>query len=924
MTSDLVISRARGMHVIRAIAIAIVAIMTFAFGAITTEPAYAADLTVEQWRTVEIELTSTSSYSDPFGDVEVYATFTGPDSTSIVRPAFWDGGSTWRVRFAPTKVGNWTMTTESSVPSDTGLQGVTKSIDAVAYAGDLDVYEHGFVRPSPDGRYFTYADGTPFFYLGDTHWIMPHERFSTSNVAGVASQFKFTVDRRVDQGFTVYQSEPIWQPHGSASHSAPDEEPVADLQDGLTASDLAGFANLDAKYEYIADSGLVHAAALVSWVQQPLSNPSVMTPSFMYDVGRYWVARYGSYPVMWTIAQEIDNDYYGEYDSTSIAAWKAVGNAIADSDAYHSVVMPHLEDALETTASNSSWENESYHTGWAAQWQQVKGNDFTVPKSFWNYTPAKPTVLYEAPYEDFWTQQPEDALISGYQAFQLGMYGYGYGVAGVWNDVYTSSDAGTEYGLDEHPQTWYEGAMSPVAEKFKFMKDFYEENEWWTLAPRFDDPSWSSLASGGALASHNSDRYVALFSGATTDTGQLKQLDTSYYYSAHWFNPLDGTSTAFTNPISSADGTWTIPLKPSADPWVLVVDKSTLIGSAAVAPVASPSGTSFTAQIPVVLSTFTSGATIHYTLDGSTPTTTSAVYTGSLNLAGTATVTLKAIAVKSGLSSSPAITETYVPAASLTAGGTFSSSSQWDSTQVAAKAFDSDATTNWQACEGCWANEWLRVDFSAAKAVNTITVSEFEHRTTSYKVQYLVGSTWTDAASGSGLGDSRAPRVIRFPQVTTTAIRILFLSGTSSAPIIYELGAFDVPPQNIAIGGTYSASSQWDAAQSAGNAFDGVASSDWQACDLCWSGQWLGVDFGRSRTFDTVRVTEFDQRTTGYTVQYYSGGSWHDAYLGSGFGAATAPALISFPAVTGTAARILWTSGSGNAPIVYEFEVYEV
>ncbi|MET0887357.1 MAG: DUF5060 domain-containing protein, partial [Mycetocola sp.] len=93
-------------------------------------PAFAADFSVERWRTVEIPLTSTASYSDPFADVEVVATFSGPGGAVITRPAFWDGGTTWKVRFAPTVTGSWTMTTTATNASDMGLNGVTKTVDA--------------------------------------------------------------------------------------------------------------------------------------------------------------------------------------------------------------------------------------------------------------------------------------------------------------------------------------------------------------------------------------------------------------------------------------------------------------------------------------------------------------------------------------------------------------------------------------------------------------------------------------------------------------------------------------------------------------------------------------------------------------------------------------------------------------------------
>src|SRR5207249_4324741 len=94
-----------------------------------------------------------------------------------------------------------------------------------------------------------------------------------------------------------------------------------------------------------------------------------------------------------------------------------------------------------------------------------------------------------------------------------------------------------------------------------------------------------------------------------------------------------------------------------------------------VAPTFSPPGGSFVGSVTVTLSTTTSGASIYYTTDGSTPTTASSVYTGPVPL--TTTTTLRAMAAASGMSNSSVTSATYTivqPAAPPTfspAGGTF-------------------------------------------------------------------------------------------------------------------------------------------------------------------------------------------------------------------------------------------------------------
>ena len=78
-----------------------------------------------------------------------------------------------------------------------------------------------------------------------------------------------------------------------------------------------------------------------------------------------------------------------------------------------------------------------------------------------------------------------------------------------------------------------------------------------------------------------------------------------------------------------------------------------LQGTTVAAPTITRSGNS------VTLATSTIGATIYYTTDGSTPSSSSAVYNGPINIASLSfPVTVKAIAIRNGNSSAPA-SETY-------------------------------------------------------------------------------------------------------------------------------------------------------------------------------------------------------------------------------------------------------------------------
>jgi chitinase len=77
------------------------------------------------------------------------------------------------------------------------------------------------------------------------------------------------------------------------------------------------------------------------------------------------------------------------------------------------------------------------------------------------------------------------------------------------------------------------------------------------------------------------------------------------------------------------------------------------------APTFNPPGGSYILALTVSISDATPGATIYYTRDGSTPTTSSTKYTGSILLNILGTTTIKAIAVAPGQSQSQASSATY-------------------------------------------------------------------------------------------------------------------------------------------------------------------------------------------------------------------------------------------------------------------------
>ena len=219
----------------------------------------------QQWKT--IELCFTDHQAPKSVKCGIQAVFTAPDGQTIQRDAFWNGGNQYMIRFAPTQVGQWTYTV-------TGTADVhaDKKIDCLPYDGDLPIYQHGFLKIGPKGRYLCHADNHPFFWLGDTHWqFAVAERFDESNDLRFSSQFCAIVDRRFKQKFNVYQCNFHCEPkpmYPGSPHYFMEEN-------GRWIPNIEFFQNnLDKKMAYLADKGFSIAAGF-SWFMAILAEGAV-------------------------------------------------------------------------------------------------------------------------------------------------------------------------------------------------------------------------------------------------------------------------------------------------------------------------------------------------------------------------------------------------------------------------------------------------------------------------------------------------------------------------------------------------------------------------------------------------------------------------------------------------------------------------
>ena len=163
---------------------------------------------------------------------------------------------------------------------------------------------------------------------------------------------------------------------------------------------------------------------------------------------------------------------------------------------------------------------------------------------------------------------------------------------------------------------------------------------------------------------------------STQNYGKIEfQFRLACYNSKDWDSSNDFSWTGLTDTLAETDY---IPVYVHGVK-VYGNEPNTSIPTAVATPAFSPAGGTYSSAQSVVISCGTSGATIRYTTDGSTPTSSSTVYSGAITVSSTTTI--KAYATASGMTDSSVATAIYTisstqqvatPAFS-PAGGTYSS-----------------------------------------------------------------------------------------------------------------------------------------------------------------------------------------------------------------------------------------------------------
>jgi hypothetical protein len=464
------------------------------------------------WVAQELSFTSSPSapYTSPFIDVDLYADFTHEASgRKIRRPAFWDGGGSWRVRFAPEAQGRWTYVTSGTLAggrTDPGLVGRSGALMGDPPDPKLPtIFNRGFLRVHDNQRVLAYRDGEPFYWLSDVHWLFAEEPLGSTNYPAQRcaanpqhpccknpSTFKCMVDRRVAQGFTAYQTTIFGYSEGNGT---PGSGVWIKGKRGVEI-DARWFREvIDPRMAYIAEKGLVNAFAVDF-------SFGVHFKADLIKLGKYVVARYGAYPLVWQGGVEVDSIHNCGAGKTCSAAevaalvkdWGEVMAAIdaQDSVGHHNPVTAMFWVPYPGPLFADHYRSDSWHAFFSLQSGHASKRPRSSYHEFYWRTPAKPFMDTEINFEQICVQGTncvgrEQMRRTVLRVIQAGAFAAGYGANGVWG--YTVDDSHTTWDADWGHTNWYDGIDLPGAADLARAKTFYEALDWHELVP-IDGATW--------------------------------------------------------------------------------------------------------------------------------------------------------------------------------------------------------------------------------------------------------------------------------------------------------------------------------------------------------------------------------------------------------------------------------------------------
>ena len=523
---------------------------------------------------LELSFTAQKPYTDPFYDVTLDVHFTDPDGLVRSVPAFWAGGAVWKARYASPTPGAHTFHTQCSVTDDGGLQGVEGRIEVTPYTGDNPLYRHGPIRIADDKRHFAYADGTPFFWLGDTWWMGLCHRLHWPE------EFAQLTGDRIAKGFNVvqivaglYPDMPAFDPRGANEAGYPWEEEYAHIRPEYF--DLA-----DRRLRYLIEAGVTPCIVGMWGYFLPWMGVEKARQHW-----RYLIARYAAWPVVWCVAGEANLPYYLTEgfpfdDRKQVHGWTEVMRYVRAADPWRRPLSIH-PTGLGRLTSRGATDDEALldfdmlQTGHGQRMTLAPSVD-TLRDSY-AAEPRMPVFNSEVNYEALLDLIPADMVrLMFWPSILCGAAGHTYGANGIWqcnrsDEAHGASPHGGNYGKI----SWEEAMHLPGSGQLGMAKRLLEEYAWDQLQPCPEGAVWQPAQGDPArFEPYAADLGTGVRIVYTPDCRpiQVKHLQPNALYRPLRFDPVTGERSVLEECAADANGELRLDAPPHGHDWVVVLE----------------------------------------------------------------------------------------------------------------------------------------------------------------------------------------------------------------------------------------------------------------------------------------------------------------------------------------------------------------
>lgn len=433
----------------------------------------------------------------------------------------------------------------------------------------------GALRITPNGHYLQYADGTPFFWLGDTAWELFHRL--------TLEEIEQYLDNRKAKGFNVIQAVILAEIDGLRVSNKYGDIPLIDMNPDKPNE--AYFKLVDTVVRMAEKRNLI-MALLPTWGDKVTLKygglgPVIFNEKNAYRYGKFLGQRYkGNNHIVWVLGgdrppQDDKNDWKPVY--------AAMAKGLDDGEGKHTLKTFHPGGYIWESSPylhNEPWldfnMNQSGHTVVdQIVWKTIERD--------WNLQPAKPTLDSEPCYEDHpidpwrgWA--PEKGYFRDYEVRKqlyrsvfAGGLGVTYGHHSIW-PFYNPSVANVNY-ADRY---WYEALDRPGAYQAGYLRQLIESRP---FVNRIPDNGIIKKGQSNENAEHitafrdEKGRYLMVY----LPVGKTITVDVSSIASkrivAYWFNPKNGESKQIGRLREKNHMQFTSPTLGKENDWVLIIDK---------------------------------------------------------------------------------------------------------------------------------------------------------------------------------------------------------------------------------------------------------------------------------------------------------------------------------------------------------------